>query len=259
MGICRAIGNASGRAKENVLAFTQADLADCSDQLHVDRQAEFSMHVSGRRSGVELGKVDAVVQDADLVGFQPVRQVKLARGVRDGQETCVAVHIGRGLGAELDDVTHMAEACQSQFGCHRARQSAHGQAVGVQERRPALLQDLRQWLAQLALRQAAAIGPAAGKRQQLDAEGGQGVGQRPFGRADNHRREAGFPNAVQSGQHRAFAAVERGIFTEEADFRHGIRLIGSVLGSELPSPCCASSSTGRSVPRSCGVSPLRRR
>ena len=126
------VGDPRGRAQQHVLPLAQANLPDRADQRRLRRQAEFPVEVAGWRSRAELLEIDAVVDHVHFFRRQSARHVERARGVRHGQQPCVAVQIGHGLGAEPDDVAQMAEAGQAQMCRHRSRQPSHRQAVGVQ-------------------------------------------------------------------------------------------------------------------------------
>ena len=53
--------------------------------------------------------------------------------------------------------------------------------------------------------------------------------KRSLRRGQHHGRETGRPNAVERGEHRPLAAVERGVFAEEQNFRHDV-VLPSPLG-----------------------------
>ena len=69
-------------------------------------------------------EIDAVVEQVRLLGRQPLGDVHVPGCGGDGQEPRVAIQVGNGLAAELDDVAQVGEAANAGLRGHRPAESS---------------------------------------------------------------------------------------------------------------------------------------
>ena len=175
--------------RQNVVSLAKRNLADRANQRQVACQSQLLVQIAGWSPRTELLQVDAVMKNKGLFASQPLGDVKLPCCCRDGQQAVVAIEIGDRLPAQGHDVAEVRKARQRQLRGHGARQSSHGQAVGVEQGRAMLLQNLGEIAAEFVQRKPHSMRVARFKWHNLDALRPQGFGQGP--RLPARRREPG--------------------------------------------------------------------
>ncbi len=109
-------------------------LPDGAQERAVAQQAEFVVKITCRRCRVELLGVNAVIEHAGLAVIDASVYVEASSSFGNGEHAAVAIQIGDVLPTKTDDIPNVRNARHAKIGRHRAGKSAHGKAVGVDQR-----------------------------------------------------------------------------------------------------------------------------
>ena len=124
--LCRRLGQRS-------LALTQRDLTDRGDQESVGRDAQFFLEHSRGDIRAKLPAIHAVVDHADPVPIDALFHVGRLHCVRDRHQRIQTPQVLQRRGVQAHDVSNVARGRNAQLFGRGAQQSAHRQAVGVDE------------------------------------------------------------------------------------------------------------------------------